>query len=91
MAQALAVDPYAGAALTAAHALARAARAAALLTVLAGLGLNLLQFACAPLLRDLSFRLFLPLGYLALALAALLLARLIAAGRELKADNELFV
>ena len=89
--QQLQADPYGEGALAAALGLARLCRLSVLVIAVAALALNLLQLLLGGGLHDLSLQIYLPLSQLALAWAALLFARLTAAGRELKTDNELFV
>lgn len=82
---------YSEAAVQAAEQLARLCRQALAVSLLCGVGLNVLQLAFLPRLRDVSVQLQLPLTSAAFVLTALLLARFIREGKQLKDDNDLFV
>ena len=71
--------------------LARFCRAALTAEVLVCAGVYLLQLVLAPQLRSISFQVEFPVSCVAVALAALLLSRLLGEGKELKEDNDLFV
>ena len=60
-------------------------------TLLAGLAVNLAQVLLARQLRSIALNVSLPLGTVALCLAALLLARLMQENRKLREDNDLFI
>lgn len=60
-------------------------------TLLAGLAVNLAQILLARQLRSIALNVSLPLGTVALCLAALLLARLMQENRKLREDNDLFI
>ena len=60
-------------------------------TLLAGLAVNLAQVLLMRQLRSIALNVSLPLGTVALCLAALLLARLMQENRKLREDNDLFI
>lgn len=82
---------YSEAAVQAAERLARLCRRALAASLLCRMGLNVLQLACLPRLRDVSIQLQLPLTSAAFVLMVLLLARSIRENKQLKDDNDLFV
>ena len=71
--------------------LARFCRAALTAEVLLCAGVYLLQIVLAPQLRSIRFDVKLPVSSVAVALAALLLSRLLGESKQLKEDNDLFV
>lgn len=84
-------DRYSEQTLTLSGRLARFCRAALTADVLLCAGVYLLQIVLAPKLRSISFDVKLPVSSVAVALAALLLSRLLGEGKQLKEDNDLFV
>ena len=54
-------------------------------------GVYVLQIILAPRLRSISFAVEFPVPSVAVALAALLLSRLLGESKQLKEDNDLFV
>lgn len=84
-------ERYSEQTLAAAHRLACFCRAALTVDVLLCAGVYLLQLCMAPVLRSVSFAVNFPLSSVAVALAALLLSRLLGEGKQLKDDNDLFV
>lgn len=88
---AAAEDRFSEETLTLSQRLARFCRAALTAEVLLCAGVYLLQLVLAPRLRSISFQVEFPVSSVAVALAALLLSRLLGEGKELKEDNDLFV
>ena len=88
---AAAEDRFSEETLTLSQRLARFCRAALTAEVLVCAGVYLLQLVLAPQLRSISFQVEFPVSSVAVALAALLLSRLLGEGKELKEDNDLFV
>lgn len=88
---AAAEDRFSEETLTLSQRLARFCRAALTAEVLLCAGVYLLQLVLAPQLRSISFQVEFPVSSVAVALAALLLSRLLGEGKELKEDNDLFV
>lgn len=84
-------DRFSEETLTLSQRLARFCRAALTAEVLLCAGVYLLQLVLAPQLRSISFQVEFPVSSVAVALAALLLSRLLGEGKELKEDNDLFV
>ena len=88
---AAAEDRFSEETLTLSQRLARFCCAALTAEVLLCAGVYLLQLVLAPQLRSISFQVEFPVSSVAVALAALLLSRLLGEGKELKEDNDLFV
>lgn len=88
---AAAEDRFSEETLTLSQRLARFCRAALTAEVLLCAGVYLLQLVLAPQLWSISFQVEFPVSSVAVALAALLLSRLLGEGKELKEDNDLFV
>ena len=84
-------DRYSEETLTLSRRLARFCRAALTAEVLLCAGVYLLQMVLAPQLRSVSFEVEFPVSSVAVALAALLLSRLLGESKQLKEDNDLFV
>lgn len=84
-------DRFSEETLTLSQRLARFCRAALTVEVLLCAGVYLLQMVLAPQLRSISFEVEFPISSVAVALAALLLSRLLGEGKQLKDDNDLFV
>lgn len=84
-------DRYSEETLTLSQRLARFCRAALTAEVLLCTGVYLLQMVLAPQLRSISFEVEFPVSSVAVALAALLLSRLLGESKQLKEDNDLFV
>ena len=84
-------DRYSEETLTLSRRLARFCRAALTAEVLLCAGVYLLQLVLAPQLRSVSFEVEFPVSSVAVALAALLLSRLLGESKQLKEDNDLFV
>lgn len=84
-------DRYSQQTLARSNRLARFCRTALTVDVLLGAGVYVIQLCLAPGLRSLSVMVHFPLGSMAVALAALLLSRLIGEGKQMKDDNDLFV
>lgn len=61
------------------------------ITLLAALGIDLVQLVLLRQLRSNAFHLTLPLGAMALCLGTLLLTRLVQENRRLRRDNDLFI
>ena len=88
---AAAEDRFSEETLTLSQRLARFCRAALTAEVLLCAGVYLLQLVLAPQLRSISFQVEFPVSSVAVALAALLLSRLLGESKQLKEDNDLFV
>ena len=88
---AAAEDRFSEETLTLSQRLARFCRAALTAEVLLCAGVYLIQMALAPQLRSISFQVEFPVSSVAVALAALLLSRLLGESKQLKEDNDLFV
>ena len=84
-------DRYSEETLTLSQRLARFCRAALTAEVLLCAGVYLIQMVLAPRLRSISFEVEFPVSSVAVALAALLLSRLLGESKQLKEDNDLFV
>ena len=84
-------DRYSEETLTLSQRLARFCRAALTAEVLLCTGVYLIQMVLAPQLRSISFEVEFPVSSVAVALAALLLSRLLGESKQLKEDNDLFV
>lgn len=84
-------DHYAQAAVNAAQTLARFCTRALAALMLANIGFNLAQLACAKWLFHIDSTLQLPVFSALFALAALLLARMTAENRTLKQDSDLII
>ena len=89
--QAAQADHYSETTVTAAQALATICRRTVTLSALITPAFALAQLLFAPLLQDLQSNLTLPLGEIALALAALVLANWMAETKALKDENEAFI
>ena len=88
---AAAEDRFSEETLTLSQRLARFCCAALTAEVLLCAGVYLLQLVLAPQLRSISFQVEFPVSSVAVALAALLLSRLLGESKQLKEDNDLFV
>ena len=88
---AAAEDSFSEETLTLSQRLARFCRAALTAEVLLCAGVYALQIILAPRLRSISFAVEFPVSSVAVALAALLLSRLLGESKQLKEDNDLFV
>ncbi len=88
---ALAENRYGASVVQAAEQLARRCRVTLYVGILSGIGFDVLQVACIPLLRQVETALRLPLLSIAFTVLALALADSIRAGRTLKQDNDLLI
>ena len=87
----LCADRYSQASLTAVNRLSRLCGAALAATVLANIGINLLQLLFAGTLRVINASVQVPILSIAFVLAVLLLTRYIAENKRLKDDNDMFI
>ncbi len=84
-------DPWSEDAVHAAGFLARRSALALMATVLISLAYQLAQLLCMAWLRKIDMAVSVPLGSVALVLAALMLAQFLREGKRLKDDNDLFI
>lgn len=89
--EALTHGQYSGQAVDAAERLSEVCKTALTVTAVTQLFYNLLQVLAASAIGDVNVKLSLPVPELAFLLAVLLLSRLLAYGRQLQEDNDLFI
>lgn len=84
-------DPFGAGCVAAAERVSRSCRDCLTVMSLTALGLNIAQILLAPLLRNISVSVGIPVLGMAVCFALLTVTKLLVRGKELKDDNDLFV